>query len=323
MKNNVKKLVMLLLAICVFGAAGKVQSATVQAATSGDYEYEKQSDGTVWIMGYKGKSKSVTIPSQLGGRKVTGLDKASFCLADSPVTVTSVYIPASVTYIADDAFDSSKLVSIKVDAGNKVYDSRNNCNAIIKKKYKDKDKMYGGGEVVELVKGCKNTKIPAGVTVIGAFAFEGCSFTSIELPKGVKYIGYGAFAECKKLKKIALPSSLTNIGEVAFTRCTSLESVVIPQKVKKIEYGAFEGCKKLKTVNIQSTSLKEIGEEAFKGDKNLQKIVIKSTKLSEEKVGSRAIKGTSSNLVIKVPASVVEDYQEIFESRGNKDVVVK
>ena len=72
-----------------------------------------------------------------------------------------------------------------------VYDSRDNCNAIIEK------------ETNTLIQGCKNTKIPASVTNIGNYAFEGCSgLTSIEIPKGVTSIGEGAFMDCSGLKDV-------------------------------------------------------------------------------------------------------------------------
>ena len=40
--------------------------------------------------------------------------------------------------------------------------------------------------------------------------------------KGVKNIGYAAFAHCKQLKNVITSDSLIEIGESAFTECTSL-----------------------------------------------------------------------------------------------------
>ena len=95
-------------------------------------------------------------------------------------------ISSSVTNIDDCAFSGcSSLEKIIVDEGNNVYDSRENCNAIIET------------ETNTLVLGCRNSKIPSNVMVIGNQAFLGCSgLTRIEIPSGVKSIGYYAFAGC-------------------------------------------------------------------------------------------------------------------------------
>ena len=66
-----------------------------------------------------------------------------------------------------------------------VYDSRNDCNAIIK----TSDNT--------LVVGCKNTIIPSSVTSLGDWAFFGCSgLTSITIPESVTLIGDAAFRHC-------------------------------------------------------------------------------------------------------------------------------
>lgn len=116
-------------------------------------------------------------------------------------TLTSISIPKHVTTIGESPFTyCSNLVSIAVENGNPKYDSRNNCNAIIKT----------GANV--LVSGCRNTTIPPGVTKIGDFAFSGCSsLTSISLPPSVTSIGASAFWDCSSLKKIIIPKSVTKI----------------------------------------------------------------------------------------------------------------
>ncbi len=67
---------------------------------------------------------SVSIPNS-----VTSIGYASFYKCSS---LTSVNIPNSVTSIDSYAFfGCTVLNSIDVESGNSVYDSRNNCNAII------------------------------------------------------------------------------------------------------------------------------------------------------------------------------------------------
>ena len=168
------------------------------------------------------------------------------------MSLTSIVIPDSVTSIGKDAFcGCTGLTSITVDPGNTVYDSRDNCNAIIET------------ESNELICGCKNTVIPDSVTSIVEFAFYKCTdLTSIDIPDSVTSIGwkafsectgltsinildsiksieYGAFESCTSLTSIDLPDSVTNIGGCAFYNCTNLPSIVIPDSVTSIGYHAF------------------------------------------------------------------------------------
>ena len=89
----------------------------------------------------------------------------------------------------------SGLTSIIVEEGNKVYDSRENCNAIIKT------------ESNKLIFGCQSTIIPSSVTSIGG----------------------NAFVNCKKLTNINIPSSVTEIGGGAFYGSTELTSVTVAE----------------------------------------------------------------------------------------------
>lgn len=126
---------------------------------------------------------SITIPNS-----VTSIGYFAF---DGCTGLTSVTIPNSVTSIGYRAFSNcSGLMSIVVD-GNKVYDSRNNCNAIIET------------STNTLIQGCKTTIIPNSVTSIGDDAFEGCTgLTSITIPNSVTSIGYGAFSGCTDLTQV-------------------------------------------------------------------------------------------------------------------------
>ncbi len=106
--------------------------------------------------------------------------------------LTSINIPKSVDNIAKSWDGShnvftgcSSLTSIVVNEGNEVYDSRNNCNAIIET------------ATNTLITGCKNTIIPNDVTSIGNNAFSDCTgLTSINIPDNVTSIGQAAFEDC-------------------------------------------------------------------------------------------------------------------------------
>ena len=166
--------------------------------------------------------------------------------------LTSIEIPNSVTSIGEGAFyGCTSLTSIVVDKDNKVYDSRENCNAIIETASKT------------LIRGCHNTVIPNSVTKIGKSAFYGCtSLASVVIPNSVTTIENYAFAWCENLASIEIPNSVTEIGSAAFYGCTSLTSIEIPNSVTEIGSAAFEGCSSLTSIVIPN-SVTEIGWYAF------------------------------------------------------------
>lgn len=152
----------------------------------------------------------------------------------------SVVIPASVTSIKTSAFyNCPALASINVAEGNTVYDSRQNCNAIIHTKSN------------ELVAGCASTVIPDGVKSIGMGAFYGCvQLVSAEMPNSVKAIGAGAFFGCTNLMSVKMPDSISLIPTGAFAYCSSLTSVKLPQGLEAISQNSFYGCSNLKSIVV-------------------------------------------------------------------------
>ena len=166
--------------------------------------------------------------------------------------LTEIVIPSSVTSISDNPFvNCSGLEQIVVASDNTNYDSRGNCNAIIRT------------NTNALVVGCKNTVIPNSVTSIGNYAFYYCTgLTSINLPSSVTSIGYEAFGYCNDLTSIEITNSVVSIGSSAFYSCTNLTSISIGNSVTTIAEYAFYNCYGLPSVVIPN-SVTTIGYEAF------------------------------------------------------------
>lgn len=104
----------------------------------------------------------------------------------------SLTIPASVIRIPLGLSEAHGLKHIVVDENNQVYDSRENCNAIIET------------GTNTLIVGCQSTVIPNSVTKIGI----------------------GAFRNWETLEKITIPLSIVEITQHAFEGCSNLINVI-------------------------------------------------------------------------------------------------
>lgn len=91
--------------------------------------------------------------------------------------------------------------------------------------------------------------IKEGTKIICDRAFEDCkSLRSLVIPNSVTSIGESAFSFCSSLKSIVLPDGITSIGDETFFGCSSLASLVIPDGVTSIGNGAFAYCGSLKNL---------------------------------------------------------------------------
>ena len=157
---------------------------------------------------------SITIPS-----RVIKIEVQTFRNCSSLTTIT---IPSSVKSISSAAFGGcNSLTEINVDENNENY---SDIDGVLFNKEQTEILQYPAGKTATTY------DIPAGVTIIGSYAFDGCS----------------------NLATITIPSGVTSLGSYTFRNCSSLTSITIPSSVTTIEVDAFEGCTNLKTVYCDS-----------------------------------------------------------------------
>jgi hypothetical protein len=84
----------------------------------------------------------------------------------------------------------------------------------------------------------------------------------VKLPSSLTGIGERAFSGCTGLTSVTIPAGVTSIGNSAFYECSGLTSVTIPGSVTSIGDHAFDGCTGLTSVTI-SGGVTGIGAEAF------------------------------------------------------------
>ena len=196
------------------------------------YQVTKIADNAFWDCG---ELTAISIPNT-----VWKIGESAFLATQ----LKQLALPASVTEIGTYAFTfCPALMSITVDSNNKVYDSRNQCNAIIHT------------ATDNLLFGCNATVIPSGVKKLSDSCFEGCVLmTQMNIPYGVKSIGRSAFSTCKELTSVTIPGSVTSIGGHAFEYCQKLTSLIIPEGVSVIEEYLCIYCESMTKVVIPSTA---------------------------------------------------------------------
>lgn len=118
-----------------------------------------------------------------------------------------------------------------------------------------------GTTSIEIIASGENVRLPSKwvKVVVGdyyrivnytLYDYYGGPICEIPKDKNVIYIDDECFQYNTSLKKVILPSTVTEIPENAFKGCTNLEEVVIPSQCTVIKESAFAGCRSLKKVTL-------------------------------------------------------------------------
>ena len=152
--------------------------------------------------------------------------------------------------------------------------TQNNNNGVLKGKtytvgkLKYKVTSIGKGKNYVTVQGVKSKSITS-AAINSAVKIKGISFK-------VQQIGSGAFAGCKKLKKLTIGSNITKIGSKAFYNCPKLKTITVKsKKITAVGKNALKGIDKKAKIKVPSSRLKKY-KKLF--NKKGQKSTVKITK---------------------------------------------
>lgn len=197
-------------------------------------------DGTnVILIKYYGQDSQVTLPDNL-----TKINPYAFY---NNHNLTSVSIPASVTEIGRNAFESCvNLQTVTFGANSKLITiSRSafiNCSAL------------------------SNITLPERLETISYEAFMNSGLTTINIPTSVTIMEAYTFKGCENLQSVTFAENckLSAINPSTFYNCISLLAIEIPSSATIIGSEAFYGCYSLVTVSFEEgTSLLSIGQDVF------------------------------------------------------------
>ena len=226
-------------------------------------------------------------------------------------SLESIELPATLTTVSADAFyGCTKLANVNLHEGITTIGLRAFYN-------------------------CKLTEItiPSTVTSIGNAAFKenptttivwkpaDCSIgsddsapfystnsqvTSFTFADGVQVIP-AYLCKYMKIETIAIPATVTSVGQSAFMYCTNLKHFEFPQGIKTVATSVLEGCTALEEVVIPS-SVTTINQDAFYNCSALQ--AIRNYAYTPQTITERTVNNVNKQTcILYVPMDYIDLYQ--------------
>lgn len=232
---------------------------------------------------------SLKLPS-----KLTSIGEATF---QDCSNLASIAIPESVTTIGQNAFNGCsnlELTSLPNQLEKIGDNAFTNCSGI------------------------QLTELPA-LSELGKEAFKGCTrLFDIDLSRcNLTQIPSASFSDCKNIRSVILPETLTAINSHAFEN-TSLNFIELPQAVKTIGKSAFSGTS-LISLNLPSGCI-SLAEDAFI---DCDKLATVNLSPYTETLGDRCFSGCTAVRNISTPcATPPATASDTFKGISRRDCTI-
>lgn len=196
-----------------------------------------------------------------------------------------VFLPQSLEYIADDAFDGCPGLVAKVFSGTYAYDWCVSHNVETDYPIDETPIEYFTWEAINgleaSITGYTGTnevvRIPSEVEGLRITTIANSAFSNnlkikyVIIPDSIFFIEPYSFFNCNNLAEVHFSKSLVSIGNGAFENCTSLLFLGLPEGVETIGWGAFKDCCNLEEVQLPD-SITTLGPLTFYRCTKLRKI---------------------------------------------------
>lgn len=142
------------------------------------------------------------------------------------------------------------------------------------------------------------------------------------IKKGVTSISYEAFALCKNLNSVTIPSTVKTIGIRSFYG-TKISKITVPSKTKTIGQGAFGSCKDLKTIVMPGDFKLKLEEDTddklwyVASDQSAVDTITFNTKLKLENVSYLS----ANNLVVAKNDPSYQSIEGVIYTKDGKGIV--
>ncbi len=213
----------------------------------------------------------IVIPREMNGCPITEIGNGAFAGCKN---IDAVIIPDTVTAIGAQAFGGTPIKNVFIPDSVKRIDGGAfaRCRQLTELILPNSLTVFGEG-VFSNASGLYEIIVPPSLTEINGFAKS--SIKRISIPSGVTEIPEKAFKDCAELEEILFPDTLTVIGHEAFSGCSSLKNAILPDGVETIGASAFAGCTALEVVSVPK-GVASLAASVFEGCRSLKKIYLHS-----------------------------------------------
>lgn len=203
-----------------------------------------------------------------------------------------VTIPKSVNSIATKAFaDNSKFSILNYDAKEcnmNLINERNSLTGV----FVDKSPFYGSS--------ISQVNIGENVKIIPKGFLTDQKLTSLSIPSNVTEIGELAFTRNSNLIELNLESGIINIKAHSFEKC-NIKRLIIPKTIQNIGYAAFEYNFNLENLRFNTINYTS-GEEVF-GQCKIKNL---SFEVDSNKIPDNFLASAHYSGILKIPEGITE-----------------